>query len=68
MRARRADRAVANAQTAIARGDREAAGAALAELDIVSPDDPRRHQIAEYVESLPFEPVRPQWPPEAPST
>jgi hypothetical protein len=59
---------VANAQAAIARGDREAAGAALAELDIVSPDDPRRHQIAEYVDLLPFEPLRPQWPPEAPLT
>ena len=68
VRARRADRAVANAQTAIARGDREAASAALAELDIVSPDDPRRHQIAEYVELLPVEGVRPQWPPVAPLT
>jgi hypothetical protein len=65
VRARRADRAVANAQTAIARGDREAVSAALTELDIVSPDDPRRHQIAQYVEVLPFERVRPQWPPEA---
>jgi len=64
VRARRADLAVANAQAAIARGDREAAGAALAELDILSPDDPRRHHIAEYVELLPVERVRPQWPPE----
>ena len=68
VRARRADLAVANAQAAIACGDREAAGAALAELDIVSPDDPRRHHIAEYVELLPVERVRAQWPPEVPLT
>jgi hypothetical protein len=68
VRARRADRAVANAQAAIAAGDREAAAAALAELDIVSPDDPRRLQIADYVELLPVEPLRPQWPPEVPLT
>jgi hypothetical protein len=65
VRARRADLAVANAQIAIAGGDREAAEAALAELDIVSPGDPRRHQIAQYLELLPVEPVRPQWPPDA---
>jgi hypothetical protein len=67
VRARRADRAVAGAHAAIARGDRGAAGAALAELDVVSPDDTRRNQIAGYLELLPIAPRQPQWPPEPPA-
>ena len=46
VRGRRADRAVVEAQEALGRGDAEAARAALAELDAVSPGDPRREVIA----------------------
>ena len=42
VRERRAERAVAGAQEALARGDQEAAAAALADLDAVSPHDARR--------------------------
>jgi hypothetical protein len=50
VRGRRADRAVADAQEALGRGDAEAAQAALAELDAVSPGDPRRDAIVASLE------------------
>ena len=45
VRDRRADRAVAEAQEALSRQNRESAEAALAELDAVSPGDSRRDAI-----------------------
>jgi len=50
VRGRRADRAVADAQEALGRGDAEAAQAALEELDAVSPGDPRRDAIVASLE------------------
>ena len=50
VRGRRADRAVADAQEALGRGDAEAAQAALAELDAVSPGDHRRDAIVASLE------------------
>ena len=52
VRARRADRAVSDGQQALARGDVEAAHVALAELDALSPDDPRRTAIADSLPPL----------------
>ena len=46
VRERRAERAVSEAREALARGDQDAAAAALAELDSVSPHDARRASIA----------------------
>jgi hypothetical protein len=50
VRGRRADRAVADAQEALGRGDAEAAQAALEELDAISPGDPRRDAIVASLE------------------
>jgi hypothetical protein len=56
VRARRADRAVADAQEALARGDLDAAEAALTELGEVAPDDPRHGWLAASLEASAPEP------------
>src|SRR4051795_4768673 len=57
VRERRADRAVADAQEALARGDVDAAEAAVSELGEVAPDDPRRGWLLRSVEAQAAEPA-----------
>jgi hypothetical protein len=68
VRGRRAERAVAEAHEALGRGDAEAAQAALAELDAVSPGDPRREAIAASLEPPPVQQDAVPAPPAVPAT
>jgi hypothetical protein len=67
VRGRRAMRAVAEAQEALSRGDTEGAQAALAELDTVSPGDPRREAIAASLEPPPVQQAGGPTPPAPPA-
>ena len=68
VRGRRAERAVAEAHEALGRGDAEAARAALAELDAVSPGDPRRDAIAASLEQSSVQQAPAATPPAASAT
>jgi hypothetical protein len=68
VRGRRAERAVAEAHEALGRGDAEAAQAALAELDAVSPGDPRREAIAASLEQSSVQQAAAATPPAASDT
>lgn len=68
VRGRRAERAIAEAQQALGRGDAEAAQAALAELDAVSPGDPRREAIAASLEQSSVQQAAAATPPAASDT
>src|SRR5918995_624980 len=68
VRGRRAERAVAEAQEPLRRSDVEAAQAALAELDAVSPGDPRREAIAASLEPPPVQQAALPAPPAVPAT